>query len=135
MSDWNKDVVEAFRAGKGAVGGHWEGRPLLLLHHTGAKTGTPRVNPLMYQQVDTGYAIFASKGGADTNPDWFHNIRANPEVTVEVGGETIEARARIVEGNEREEIWENWKREYPQFADYEQKTARGHIPVVVLESV
>jgi len=133
MSDWNHGIVEEFRANDGAVGGHFEGRPVLLLHHTGARTGTKRVNPLMYQPVPTGYAIFASKGGADTNPDWYHNLRANPEVTIEVGRETIEARARIVGGAEREEIWERQKREYPQFAGYEEKTARAEIPVIVLE--
>lgn len=135
MSDWNKNVVADFRANNGEVGGHFQGRPLLLLHHTGARTGTQRVNPLMYQKVKSGYAVFASKGGSDTNPDWFHNISSNPEVSIEVGGETLEARARVVHGAERSEIWERQTREYPQFGEYEKKTTRQEIPVIVLEPV
>lgn len=135
MSEWNKGIIDEFRANNGAVGGHFEGRPVLLLHHTGAKTGTKRVNPLMYQQVPTGYAIFASKGGADTNPDWCHNLRANPDVKIEIGREIIEVRARFVDGDEREVIWERQKQQYPQFAGYEQKTMRDEIPVIVLEPV
>ncbi len=135
MSDWNKNVVAEFHANDGAVGGPFQGRPLLLLHHTGARTGAKRVNPLMYQKVESGYAIFASKGGADTNPDWFHNISSDPEVSIEVGGETLEVRARIAQGAERSEIWERQTREYPQFGDYERKTKREEIPVIVLEPV
>jgi len=135
MSDWNNEVIEEFRANDGAVGGHFEGRPLLLLHHQGARTGTRRVSPLMYQKVGSDFAVFASKGGADANPSWFHNLRANPETTIEVGGETIEVRAHEVQGDEREAIWERQKRDYPQFGDYEQKTAREAIPVLVLRPV
>ena len=135
MSDWNNEVIEEFRANDGAVGGHFEGRPLLLLHHQGARTGTRRVSPLMYQKVGSDFAVFASKGGADANPSWFHNLRANPETTIEVGGETIEVRAHEVQGDEREAIWERQKRDYPQFGDYEQKTAREAIPVLMLRPV
>ena len=94
MSDWNQQIIEEFRANDGRVGGNFEGRTLLLLHHTGAKTGTERVNPLAYQRLsDDSVAIFASKGGAPTTPDWFHNLVANPDVKVEIGTETF-ARAR-----------------------------------------
>jgi deazaflavin-dependent oxidoreductase (nitroreductase family) len=132
MSDWNKEIIEEFRANDGLVGGHFEGRPLLLLHHDGARTGTRRVSPLMYQKVEGGFAVFASKGGADTNPGWFHNLRANPDATIEVSGDTIDVRAHVVGGEERDAIWKQQKTDYPQFADYEQKTARDEIPVLVL---
>lgn len=106
---------------------------MLLLHHVGARTGTERVTPLMYQPVDGGYAVFASKGGADHNPGWFHNLKANPETEVEVGSGTVAVRARFAEGDEHTRIWEKQKADYPFFADYEAKTARDRIPVVVLE--
>jgi deazaflavin-dependent oxidoreductase (nitroreductase family) len=76
VSDWNANIIEEFRGNEGRIGGHFEGWPLLLLHHTGAKTGTERVNPLAYQAVDGGYAVFASKSGATDNPDWYHNLVA-----------------------------------------------------------
>jgi deazaflavin-dependent oxidoreductase (nitroreductase family) len=131
-TDWNRQVIDEFRANQGRVGGNFAGAPMILIHHRGAKSGTERVNPLMYQRVDGGYAIFASKGGAPTNPDWYYNVVANPETTVEVGTETIPVRARVARGEERERIWEKQKRDYPGFADYE-KTANREIPVVILE--
>ena len=133
MSNWNQNIIEEFRANAGSVSGHFAGRPLLLLHHTGARTGKQRVTPLMYQAVEGGYAVFASKAGADTNPDWFHNLRANPETRVEVGSETVDVTARVAVGDEYEKIWAKQKRDYPFFAEYEAKTDRDHIPVVVLE--
>ena len=133
MSNWNSGIIDEFRANGGQVGGGFEGKPLLLLHHKGARTGTERVSPLMYQQLDGAYAIFASKGGADTNPDWFHNLVANPKVTIEIGTDKVDVTARIARGPEQDEIWERQKREYPQFADYEQKTSREQIPVIVLD--
>jgi len=133
MSDWNTGIIDEFRANDGKVGGMFEGAPLLLLHHTGAKTGTERVSPLMYQVVDGGYAIFASKAGADTNPDWFHNVTANPRTTIEVGRATTSVRARRAEGDEHDRIWEQQKQSWPQFAEYERQTARDVIPVIVLE--
>jgi deazaflavin-dependent oxidoreductase (nitroreductase family) len=135
MSDWNTAVIEEFRANGGQAGGTFEGKPLLLLHHTGARTGTRRVSPLMYQAVGDHLAIFASKGGADTNPDWFHNLVANPDTEVEVGSETVTVRSRIAEGDERERIWTRQKAQWPFFGDYEQKTSRSHIPVIILERV
>ena len=133
MSDWNRRVIEEFRANRGRVGGNFEGRPLLLLHHRGARTGIRRVTPLMYQAVPGGYAIFASKGGADTNPDWYHNLLAHPETEVEVGADTVEVTARVAGGDEYDTIWARQKSDYPFFADYEQQTRRRHIPVLVLE--
>lgn len=113
----------------------FEGAPLLLLHHKGAKTDTDRVTPLMYQLVEGGYAVFASKAGADTNPDWFHNLKANPATKIEVGTEAIEVKARVAVGVEHDSIWSIQKTRFPNFAEYEEKTARDHIPVVVLEVV
>lgn len=135
MSDRNSRIIEQFRANDGQVGGAFEGRPLLLLHHKGAKTATERVTPLMYQRLDDGYAVFASKGGSDTNPDWLHNLHAHPEVSIEVGTEQVEVIARLARDEERLTIWDEWKRDWPFFAEYEEKTARDHIPVVVLEPV
>lgn len=132
MTDWNSPIIEEFRENAGKVGGMFEGRPLLLLHTTGAKSGEPRLNPLMYRTVGNRYAVFASKGGAHTHPDWYYNLAANPDASIEVGIETINVRARVAEGDERTAIWEPHKREYPNFAEYEQKTDR-EIPVIVLE--
>lgn len=132
MSDWNDNVIAEFRANHGKVGGNFEGAPLLLLHHTGAKTGQERVNPMMYQAVGDAFAVFASKGGADDNPDWYHNLRKNPQARIEVGTETLDVRARMLDPQERKPIWEEQKKRYPGFADYERKTERV-IPVVLLE--
>jgi deazaflavin-dependent oxidoreductase (nitroreductase family) len=132
MSDWNGKIVEEFRANGGHVGGQFAGAPLLLLHTVGAKSGLPRVHPMMYQKVDGGYAVFASKGGAPTDPDWYRNLVAHPQVRAEIGTETVELVARVAAAEERERIWSAQKAAYPGFADYEQKTTR-QIPVVVLE--
>jgi deazaflavin-dependent oxidoreductase (nitroreductase family) len=132
MSDWNDKIIEEFRANEGRVGGNFEGAPLLLLHTLGARTGQERVHPVMYQKVDAGYAVFASKGGAPTNPDWYHNILAQPQVQAEIGTGTVKLVARVADGEERERIWTAQKAAYPGFADYESKTSR-QIPVVVLE--
>jgi deazaflavin-dependent oxidoreductase (nitroreductase family) len=133
-NDWNAKIIEEFRANHGNVGGPFEGAPMLLLHHTGAKTGTERVNPLVYLPKDGGYVVFASKGGAPTNPDWYHNLLAHPNTKVNVGDDTHDVVAREAKGAEREQLWESIKAERPGFADYEQKTSR-QIPVVVLEKV
>ena len=135
MTDWNQQIIEEFRANEGRVGGNFEGRTLLLLHHTGAKSGTERINPLAYQRLsDNSVAIFASKGGAPTTPDWFHNLVANPDVTVELPTETFEARARVAEEPERERLYRAQAALMPNFAEYEKATTRK-IPVVVLERV
>ena len=134
--DWNKNIIDEFHDNAGKVGGPFEGIPILLLHHKGAKTGTERVNPLAYQPLEDGaVAVFGSKGGAPDNPDWVYNVRANPEVTIEVGTETRNARARIAEGDERTRIWEQQKKDVPGFAEYETKAANREIPVVILEPV
>lgn len=133
MSDWNTNVINEFRANDGRVGGNFEGAPLLLLHTTGAKSGQERVNPVMYQDLGDGrVAVFASKGGMDTNPDWYHNLTANPDVTAEIGTATRTFRSRVASHAEREPIWSKQKIDYPGFADYERKTSR-EIPVVILE--
>jgi deazaflavin-dependent oxidoreductase (nitroreductase family) len=134
MSDFNTKVVEEFRANGGKVGGQFEGAPVLLLHTVGAKTGQPRLNPMMYQVIAGGYAVFASKAGAPTNPDWYHNLLAHPDVKAEIGTETVGLRARVAQEQERERIWTDQKAAYPGFADYERKTTR-QIPVIVLEPV
>ena len=132
LNDWNSKIIEEFRANEGKVGGQFQGAPMLLLHTTGAKTGQERVNPVVYQQVPGGYAVFASKGGAPDNPDWYHNLLAHPRVSAEIGTQTAEFAARVTEGEEREQIWTAQKAAYPGFADYEAKTSR-QIPVVILE--
>ena len=131
MADWNTNIIEEFRANEGHVAsfGH---QPLLLLHHRGAKSGTERVNTLAYQKLDNGWAVFASKGGAPTNPDWYHNVLANPHVFAEIGTETYDLVAREATGEEWKRIWEEQKRLNPGFAEYEEKTSR-QIPVIVLE--
>ncbi len=134
MADWNLRIIEEFRANGGKVRGPFEGAPLLLLHHTGARSGIERINPVMYQAVGDDLAVFASKGGAPNNPDWYRNLIAIPRATVEVGTETFEVSARVAEGEERERIWEKQKKDYPGFADYEKQTSR-QIPVVILERV
>ena len=130
---WNDKIIAEFRAHGGRVGGPYEGHPLLLLHHRGAKSGKERVNPLACQPLGDGkWAVFASKGGAPTNPDWFHNLVANPDVTIEIGTEVVSVKARVAEGEERDRIWNRQKQLMPGFAAYEKKTSR-QIPVIVLE--
>lgn len=132
-NDFNQAIIAEFRANAGKVGGNFEGAPMILVHHRGARTGTERVAPLVYQAVGDAYAVFASKGGAPTHPQWYLNLVANPETTVEVGAETIPVRARVATGAEREQIWSTQKELMPGFAEYE-RTAQGReIPVVVLE--
>jgi deazaflavin-dependent oxidoreductase (nitroreductase family) len=133
MNAWNRQVIEEFRANNGEVGGMFAGRKLLLLHHSGAKSGAERVNPLVYRQVGDSIAVFASKGGAPTNPDWYHNLVAHPAVSIEVGSERRRAIARIAGGAERERIWQAQKADSPEFAEYELKAKGRQIPVVVLD--
>jgi deazaflavin-dependent oxidoreductase (nitroreductase family) len=133
VSEFNKPIVEEFRSNEGRIGGHFEGRTLLLLHHHGGKSGIERINPLAYQRLSpTAVAVFGSKGGAPSDPDWFRNLVANPDARVEIGTETFDAKARVAKGEERERIWETQKQQWPGFADYEGKTSR-QIPVVILE--
>jgi deazaflavin-dependent oxidoreductase (nitroreductase family) len=132
VNDWNKGIIEEFRANGGKVGGQFEGAPLLLLHTTGAKSGQARVNPVMYQADGDNLVVFASKAGAPTSPDWFHNLVANPRASVEVGDRTLTVAVQIAEGETRERLWTRQKELYPGFAEYESKTTR-QIPVVVLQ--
>jgi deazaflavin-dependent oxidoreductase (nitroreductase family) len=131
VSDWNNQIIEEFRGNEGVVGGVFEGKPLLLLHTVGARTGKEHVNPLMYLDLDGHRYVFASKGGADTTPDWFHNLVANPGVTLEVGTEKYEATASSLPEPERARIYAEQGRQFPQFAEYQEKTKRV-IPVVEL---
>jgi deazaflavin-dependent oxidoreductase (nitroreductase family) len=131
-NDFNQEIINEFRANGGKVGGGFDGAPMLLLHTTGAKSGKARVNPVVYQADDGHYVVFASKAGAPSDPDWFRNITANPDVTIEVGDRTIPVHARVAEGDERERLWSKQKELMPGFAEYEQKAGRT-IPVVVLE--
>ncbi|HEY8543711.1 MAG TPA: nitroreductase family deazaflavin-dependent oxidoreductase [Acidimicrobiales bacterium] len=132
MSEWNASIIEEFRANGGKVGGAFEGADLLLLHTTGARSGQERVNPLVYRPHGDDLVIFASFAGAPVHPAWYHNLVKNPDVEVEVGTETVPMRARVAEGAERDELWEQQKQRMPGFADYEARTTR-RIPVVVLE--
>ena len=132
MSDRNTGIIEEFRANEGRVGGGFEGAPLLLLHTTGARSGEERVNPLMDLPDGDRLVVFASKGGAPTNPDWYYNVRANPAASVEVGTERFDVRARVASGEERDALYAEQSRRYPQFATYQAGTDRT-IPVVVLE--
>ena len=132
MSDWNSKVIEELRANDGRLGGQFEGAPLLLLHTQGAKTGRERVTPIMYLDLDGRRFVFASKAGADTDPDWYRNLTAQPEVKVEVGKHTYAAWAAPVDRSERDRIYAEQARRYPGFAEYEAKTSRV-IPVVELK--
>jgi len=134
VNSWNQQIIAEFRANAGKLSGNFEGAPVLLLHTTGAKSGLERVNPMMFQRVGEAYAVFASKAGGPTNPDWFHNLVAHPEVTVEFGTENVPMIARVAERSERDEIWERQKEQFPNFAEYEEKTDRV-IPVVLLDLV
>ena len=131
-NDWNASIIKEFRRNAGQVGGFFAGKPVLLLHHTGAKSGTLRVNPLMYRKEGDNYVVFGSKGGAPTNPDWFHNLKANPTCKVEVGTESVEVTARVADPEEREKIYAKQTEEFPQFGEYAHQTKR-EIPVIVLE--
>ena len=130
-ADFNAQIIDEFHANEGRVGGMFEGVPLLLLHHTGAKSGENRINPLAYQSDDGRYVVFASKGGTPTNPDWYHNLKAQPNVTIEVETDRIEVVASEATGDERERLFRTQAERVPQFAEYEKKAGRV-IPVIVL---
>lgn len=134
MTDWNQQIIEEFRAtgGKAAAMPLEAPSALVLVHHTGAKSGTERVTPLMTLLDGDDIVLFASYAGAPNNPAWFHNLVTNPETVVELGTDTIPVRARVADGEERERLWKIQKELLPQFAGYEDKTDRT-IPVVVLE--
>lgn len=131
MNDWNKKIIEEFRANEGKVGGQFASMDLLLLHTTGAKSGLPRINPVAYMADGDRFIIIASKAGAPTNPDWYYNLTANPEVSVEVGTEQFQALARVAAEPERTELYNKVAAKYPGFAEYQRQTTRI-IPVVIL---
>jgi deazaflavin-dependent oxidoreductase (nitroreductase family) len=131
MADFNKQVMTEFHENDGVVGGVFEGMPILLLHHVGAKSGTARVAPLVYLADGGRYVIFASKGGAPEHPSWFHNLKARPQTKVEVGTEVIDVVASEATGDERDRLYSAQVKVAPQFAEYQTKTTR-RIPVVVL---
>jgi deazaflavin-dependent oxidoreductase (nitroreductase family) len=131
MSDWNQQVIDEFRANEGRVGGQFENMTLLLLHTVGAKSGQPRINPVATIEDGDRQVIIASKGGADTHPDWYFNVVANPEVEVELGLEKYRAQAEVAPEPERTELFGKMASVYPGFAEYERKTERV-IPVITL---
>ena len=131
QDDWNTSIIKEFRANGGQVGGNFEGAPMVIITTKGAKSGHPRTVPLMYLPDGDRMAIFASKAGAPTNPDWYHNLKANPTVKVEVGTETFDAEATEITGDERDALYRRQAELYPGFAEYEQKTTR-RIPVIAL---
>jgi deazaflavin-dependent oxidoreductase (nitroreductase family) len=131
ISDYNQRIIDEFRA-HGGRPPSWSGTsPLLLVHHRGAKSGTERVNPVAYLEDKGRYVIFASKAGAPTSPDWYHNLKAHPETTIEVGGDTLPVTATEATGEERDRLFDAQAEHSPQFAEYQQKTTRL-IPVLVL---
>ncbi len=134
INDFNRSVIDEFRANAGKVEGHFAGAPLLLLTTTGAKTGRTHTVPLVYLREGDRIFVFGSKAGAPTHPAWYHNLVASPTVTVELPGEQFEARAVVAEGAERDRLFGLQKTAMPGFADYESKTTR-EIPVIALERV
>jgi deazaflavin-dependent oxidoreductase (nitroreductase family) len=132
MSDFDAQVIEEFRANGGKAGGMFEGMPLILVHHVGARSGTERVAPLVYLPDGERYIVFASKGGAPENPAWYGNLMAHPETKVEVGTDTVEVTAVEITGPERDRIYATQVAAQPQFGEYAKNTSRT-IPVIALE--
>ena len=132
FNDFNNKIIAEFRANEGRVGGPFAGAPMVLVHHVGARTGTERVAPLVYfPEPDGSMLIIASKGGAPTNPDWYHNLKANPDAAIEVGDDTLDVRAEELPRAERDEKYAEQAALYPGFSDYERMTDRV-IPVLAL---
>ena len=123
-NDWNQKIIEEFRANEGKVGGYFEGAHMVLIHHIGARSGKERVNPVTYLPDGDDMVIAATKSGAPTNPDWYHNLKAHPRITVEVGTATFPVEAAEVTGAERDELWRRLVELRPGFAAYETKTSR-----------
>jgi deazaflavin-dependent oxidoreductase (nitroreductase family) len=132
MSDFNEKIIEEFRANEGRVGGMFEGARMILIHHIGAQSGVERVAPLVHFPEDDDHTVIvASAGGAPNHPAWFHNLKANPKIEVEVGAERYTVLAEELPRPERDEYWKRVVAENPGFADYERKTDRV-IPLVRL---
>ena len=134
VNNWNKKVIEEFRTNEGRVGGNFEGKTLLLLHTKGAKSQQERINPVACIKDGDRLAVIASKAGAPTHPDWYYNIVANPQVTVEVGAENFQALASVAEEPERTRLYDQMVEVMPGFDDYRRNTTRV-IPVIVLTPV
>ena len=134
VNNFNQTVIDEFRANDGNVSGGFEGWPLLLLTTTGAKSGLARTSPVVFSVDDGRRVVIASKGGAPHHPHWYLNLVANPEVTVEVPGETYKARAVVAEGAERDRLYQQQADLMPNFSEYAEKTTR-EIPVVILEPI
>lgn len=132
--DWNKQVIAEFHANGGKVGGPFEGATMILLTTTGAKSGEKRISPLVTIPDGDRFLIVASKGGAPTNPDWYYNLKANPIVTAEVGTEKFEARAKILDREERDSVFAEIVKQAPNFGEYQKNTTRI-IPVVAIERI
>ena len=135
LSEWNafnNGVIEEFRANEGKVGGGFAGAPMILITHIGAKSGKEYTSPLVYSMDGDKPVIIASKGGAPDDPQWFRNLVANPDVTVEIGADKYQGRARVAEGDERDRLFSTQAELMPNFAEYATKTTRV-IPVVVIE--
>lgn len=130
-AEYNAKLIGEFRANSGQVGGMWEGTPLLLLHHIGAKSGVSRVNPVAYLPDDDRYLIWAANGGAPTHPAWYHNLRTHPNATIEVGSETIDVVAEEATGDNRDRLFAKAAGRYPQLAELAQKVERV-IPLMLL---
>ena len=133
-NNWNNAIIEEFRANSGKVGGYFTGKTLLILHTIGAKSGQERINPVAYVRDGDRLVIIASKGGAPTNPGWYHNLVASPLVTVEVGTDQFQARAATVFEPERTRLYNQMVAMMPVFAEYQLKTSRV-IPVITLTRV
>ncbi len=134
LNEFNRRIIEEFRSNSGKVGGPFAGAPMILITHKGAKSGRTYTTPLVYTRDGDGFVIVASKAGAPDNPDWYHNLIANPVVTVEIGTEKFQARAHATSGDERERLFEAQAKIMPQFNEYKRKTTR-QIPVLVLERI
>ena len=135
MSDFNTSIIEEFRANEGKVGGRFEDHPLILIHHVGTTTGTERVTPVScFPQSEGRFAIVASNGGARTNPDWYFNLKAHPEIYVEFGTETFAVAGRELKGDEREKAWADVVSAVPAVVDTQNKTRRT-IPVLLLTRI
>lgn len=131
LNEWNRAIMDEFHANAGKVGGQFAGLPMLLLTTTGARSGRRYTTPLVYLPDGDRLIIFASKAGAPTNPDWYHNLVAHPRATVEVGTETFDVDATVIEGKERDELYARQCARVPRFADYQARTRRT-IPVIAL---
>lgn len=132
VHDWNTQIINEFRASEGRVGGPFQGAPMLLLHHKGRKTRQERVNPLVYLADGNRYLVFGSKGGAPAHPEWFLNLKANPDASIEVGTDKFDVEAEEITGEERDRFYEKQAKIMPPFAEYQAKAGRT-IPVVALK--